>query len=84
MKKTIPARVEIKPQDTWNLELLYPTPAAWEKALQKMKRDALRFSRYEKTLKEDIAYIHKAITDYLLLSRSISQLSAYAWPILPI
>ena len=35
----IPTRDQARLEDTWDLTLLYPTPAAWQSALEKLQKD---------------------------------------------
>ncbi len=34
-----PARAEVKAEDTWDLTLLYPTPAEWQAGFEKLQRE---------------------------------------------
>lgn len=77
-KKKIPSRSEIKTKETWNLSLLFPNSKEWDKCLERMKKAAIRFSRHENKLKENIIFIHKVITEYLIVREEFSRLGAYA------
>ena len=35
----IPTRAEVRAEDTWDLALLYPTPADWQAAFEKLQQD---------------------------------------------
>lgn len=50
MTQEIPARKDVRPEDRWNLNKLYPTPQAWEAGLSELKSRIPRIASFRGTL----------------------------------
>jgi oligoendopeptidase F len=63
----IPARSEVKPQDTWDLSKLYPGDEGWDKALGEYEKAAENIPSFRGTLGKSA----EALADYLDFARDL-------------
>ena len=59
--KDLPLRSEVAIDDTWNLELIFPSDNAWEEALSNITEDLKGVSSYEGTLSKSAAQLLAAL-----------------------
>ncbi|MEI9894293.1 MAG: hypothetical protein WDN28_10510 [Chthoniobacter sp.] len=43
----IPTRDQVRPDDTWDLSLLYPTPADWQAAFEKLQQEYPKIEQFK-------------------------------------
>lgn len=55
VKQRLPARHEVRAEDTWDLSSLFPDDAAWEKALTRFERQMKGYARFRGTLSDPAA-----------------------------
>lgn len=80
--KTLPKRAEVAREETWDIEALYATPAAWEQEAGALTRDIAGLGKYAGTLGESpealLAYLRAEDELTLRLSRFMSYASMSA------
>jgi hypothetical protein len=70
-------RSELQPKDTWRLEDIYESDAAWEAAFETCRASVQRFSRHQGALGAR-AKLLEALGDFYGTVNSVSSLFAYA------
>ncbi|MGM9923955.1 MAG: oligoendopeptidase F [Bacillus sp. (in: firmicutes)] len=59
--KTLPARSEIKVEDTWRLEDIFATDADWEREFTEVKEELSKAGAYQGTLGESAGRLYEAL-----------------------
>ena len=78
MSDTLPLRSELRLEDTWNAESVFPTIAAWETEYQQVQAQFPMFRAYEGRLHESPAVLADALDALFQLSTRVSKLGMYA------
>jgi len=76
--KRIPERKEVDPKFTWNLDKLFPSEQAWEKAFMDFTSTLGELDGYKGRLRESVATFAKAVELLHILSLKAEHLSVYA------
>ena len=76
--KRIPERKEVDPKFTWNLDKLFPSEQAWEKAFMDFTSTLGGLDGYKGRLRESVATFAKAVELLHILSLKAERLSVYA------
>lgn len=76
--KKLPSRSEIKVEDTWRLEDIFPTDDAWEKEFQEVKSLIPGVSAYQGKLGESADQLYEALQKQDQLLERLSKLFTYA------
>src|SRR5690606_20871029 len=74
----IPTRDQIKLEDTWDLTLLYPTEADWQKAFAQLQEDYPKIAQYKGRVGESAATLRDVLEFEKALSLTIERLGHYA------
>jgi oligoendopeptidase F len=75
---TIPTRLEVQPDDTWDLTLLYATAEDWQAAFEKLQRDYEWMARWKGHVGESPQTLHEVLEFEKQLSLVIERLGHYA------
>ena len=78
VENRIPARSEIAPEDTWNLQRIFKTDALWEKEFESWKTDASEMVSYRGKL-GDSDVLAEYLEKRTALSRRVEKLYIYAF-----
>lgn len=76
--KKLPTRSEIKVEDTWRLEDIFPTDDAWEKEFQDVKELVPGVTAYQGKLADSANVLYEALQKQDQLLERISKLYTYA------
>ncbi|HWO98020.1 MAG TPA: oligoendopeptidase F [Bacillus sp. (in: firmicutes)] len=76
--KKLPARSEIKVEDTWRLEDIFATDDAWEKEFEEVKALIPNMAKYQGKLGESADMLYEALQAQDELTRRASILYTYA------
>ncbi|WP_019153226.1 oligoendopeptidase F [Robertmurraya massiliosenegalensis] len=76
--KKLPARSEIKVEDTWRLEDIFPTDEAWDKEFQEVSALIPGVSAYQGKLAESADTLYEALQKQDQILERISKLYTYA------
>ncbi len=76
--KKLPARSEIKVEDTWKLEDIFATDDAWEKEFEEVKALIPNMAKYQGKLGESADMLYEALQTQDELTRRASILYTYA------
>ncbi|MDQ0245296.1 oligoendopeptidase F [Bacillus fengqiuensis] len=76
--KKLPARSEIKVEDTWKLEDIFATDDAWEKEFEEVKALIPNMAKYQGKLGESSDMLYEALQTQDELTRRASILYTYA------
>lgn len=76
--KKLPARSEIKVEDTWKLEDIFATDDAWEKEFEEVKALIPNMAKYQGKLGESADTLYEALQTQDELTRRASILYTYA------
>jgi oligoendopeptidase F len=74
----IPTRGEVAPADTWDLALLYPTPADWQAAFEKLQQDYPKVAQWKGRVGESAAALREVLEFEKALGLNIERLAHYA------
>jgi oligoendopeptidase F len=74
----IPTRDQVRIEDTWDLTLLYPTPADWQAAFEKLQRDYVKAGEWKGRVGESAATLRAVLELEKALSLQIERLGHYA------
>ena len=77
--KKLPARQEVKQQDTWDLASLFPDDDAWEKAFRSWEKQLFKFAKFQGTLKQSAANLAACLKFDSKFDREADRLSTYAF-----
>lgn len=59
--KALPARSEIKIEDTWNLEAIFSTDQEWEQEFKAIQADLVNIGEYQGTLSQSAEQLYKVL-----------------------
>ena len=59
--KALPARNEIKIEDTWNLEAIFSTDQEWEQEFKSIQADLVNIGEYQGTLSQSAEQLYKVL-----------------------
>ncbi len=76
---TLPARRELRPEDTWNAASVFPTLAAWEAEYRQIQAQFPIFGEYQGRLSEGPALLAEALDALFHLSTRVYKLGMYAY-----
>lgn len=74
----IPTRDQVRLEDTWDLTLLYPTPADWQTAFEKLQQDYPRIAQWKGRVGESAQTLRDLLEFEKALNLSIERLAHYA------
>jgi oligoendopeptidase F len=74
----IPTRDQVRLEDTWDLTLLYPTPADWQTAFEKLQQDYPKVAQWQGRVGESAQTLREVMEFEKALSLSIERLAHYA------
>ena len=74
----IPTRDQARLEDTWDLTLLYPTPAAWQSAFEKLQREYPAVEQWKGRVGESAETLAEVLEFEKDLSLQIERLGHYA------
>lgn len=77
--KRLPARSKVKEQDTWDLSSLYPSDEAWQKDLEKLKKQIKGFAKFRGKLGDGADAIASFYKFDLKVDRLAERLAVYAF-----
>jgi oligoendopeptidase F len=76
--KRLPARSEVKPEDTWDLSSLFPSDAAWETAFSEWEKQIDGYARFRGRLAEGPEILAECLQFDLDFERAAERLGNYA------
>lgn len=76
--KKLPARSQVKPQDTWDLASLFTSDEAWEAAFVKWERQIAKYATFRGTLGDSPAALAKCLRFDSQFDRVGERLGTYA------
>jgi oligoendopeptidase F len=76
--KTLPARKDVRPGDTWDLASLFASDGAWEEALEVWGDRIPQFAAYAGTLGESPERLAECLAHDLAFDREGDRLGTYA------
>lgn len=79
IKKTIPSRNDVKPEDTWNLSSLYKTSDEWEADLLKIANLALEVEKSKGSIVADAQAMLTSLKLYSSLQQVSEKAGTYAF-----
>lgn len=79
MAKTLPPRSKVKTADTWDLESLYASDSAWEKAFKKWEKQISGYDAFRGTLADGPAALAKCLKFDSAFDRTSERLGTYAF-----
>lgn len=71
-------RSEIPIEQTWDLTDLFPSPEAWEKALEEVQKEADALLRYKGTFTDHADNLYACLADYEQVQLKMIRVSTYA------
>src|SRR5699024_3138228 len=71
-------RSEIPIEQTWDLTDLFPSPEAWEKALEEVQKEADALLRYKGTFTDHADSLYACLADYEQVQLKMIRVSTYA------
>src|SRR6187402_588909 len=74
----IPTRAEVPVGDTWDLTLLYPTPADWQAAFEKLQQDYPKIGQWKGRVGESPQTLCEMLEFEKALGLNIERLAHYA------
>src|SRR5207244_182525 len=74
----IPTRAEVALSDTWDLTLLYPTPADWQAAFEKLQQDFPKIAQWRGRVGESAQTLRDVLEFEKALGLTIERLGHYA------
>jgi len=74
----IPTRAEVPLADTWDLTLLYPTPADWQTAFEKLQQDYPGIGAWKNRVGESAQSLREVLEFEKALGLTIERLAHYA------
>ncbi|EDY19795.1 oligoendopeptidase F [Chthoniobacter flavus Ellin428] len=74
----IPTRDQVRLEDTWDLTLLYPTPADWQAAFEKLQQDYPKVAQWKGRVGESAQTLRDLLEFEKALSLTIERLAHYA------
>jgi oligoendopeptidase F len=74
----IPSRDQVPPGDTWDLTLLYPTPADWQAAFEKLQQDYPKIAQWKGRVGESAQTLREVLEFEKELGLRIERLAHYA------
>jgi oligoendopeptidase F len=74
----IPTRDQIKPEDTWDLKVLFPTPSQWHEQLTDLRGRYEQISRFKGRVGESAESLRECLELEKSLSLQIERLGHYA------
>ncbi len=77
--KSLPARRDVKPADTWDLASLYPDDGSWEKAFAKWEKQIPKYEQFRGTLGDGPAALAKCFAFDSEFDRAGERLGTYAY-----
>ena len=77
--KRIPKRSQVKTADTWDLESLFASDAAWEKAFTAWEKKIDGYAKFEGTLAQGATQLANCIKFHLKMERDGERLGVYAF-----
>jgi oligoendopeptidase F len=77
--KKLPARAQVKSDDTWDLSSLYSGDEAWEEAFGKWERQVAKYAKFKGTLGESPAALAKCLKFDSQFDRVGERLGNYAF-----
>lgn len=75
----LPARSEVRTEDTWDLAPLFPDDAAWEQAFVKWERRIAGFAKFRGHLGDDARTVAACLKYDIETDRAGEKLSSYAY-----
>jgi len=76
--KTLPARKDVRPGDTWDLTSLFGSDRAWEEALEVWEDRIPQFAAYAGTLRQSPERLAECLVHELAFEREGERLGTYA------
>ncbi len=77
--KKLPARSQVKPDDSWDLSSLYPDDEAWEAAFGRWERQIAKYAKFRGTLGDSPAALAKCLKFDSQFDRVGERLGTYAF-----
>jgi len=74
----IPARDQVRLEDTWDLTLLYPTPADWQAAFEKLQKDYPQITQWKGRVGTSAQSLREVMEFEKELGQRIERLAHYA------
>src|SRR5271154_605113 len=74
----IPTRDQVRSEDTWDLTLLYPTPADWQAAFEKLQQDYPKIAQWKGHVGESAQMLRNVLEFEKTLGLNIERLAHYA------
>ena len=74
----LPARSQVRKEDTWDLSLLFPNDDAWEQAFRKLERKIPQYEKFRGTLSQSAAQLAACLKFDLRFEREADRLGTYA------
>ena len=74
----IPTRGEVRLEDTWDLTLLYPTPADWQTAFEKLQKDYPQVTQWKGRVGQSAQLLREVMEFEKELGQRIECLAHYA------
>src|SRR5207253_1012147 len=74
----IPTRAEVPIENTWDLTLLYPTPADWQAAFEKLQQDYPKVALWKGRVGESARTLREVLEFEKALGLNIERLAHYA------
>ncbi len=74
----IPTRDQVRPDDTWDLTLLYPTPADWQAAFEKLQQEYPKIAQWKDRVGESAPTLREVMEFEKALGLTIERLAHYA------
>ncbi|MCJ7843241.1 oligoendopeptidase F [Lederbergia sp. NSJ-179] len=78
MVKSLPARAQVKEEETWNLKDLFKTEEDYERAVEAVKTEAEEFAKAHKGTIQDAASAIRALKAYQKLYEKLIPIGTYA------
>jgi oligoendopeptidase F len=74
----IPTRDQVRPEDTWDLALLYPTPTDWQAAFEKLQKDYPQVAQWKGRVGQSAQTLREVLEFEKELGQRIERLAHYA------
>jgi oligoendopeptidase F len=74
----IPTRDQVRPEDTWDLALLYPSPADWQAAFEKLQQDYPKITQWKGRVGASAQTLRDVLEFEKALGLTIERLAHYA------
>lgn len=78
MKHRIPARNQVKTEDTWDLSSLFPNDSAWEKAFSAWEKQITGYAKFQNHLGDDAKMLAACLKFDEAFDRAGERLGTYA------